>query len=126
MNFKNLVSGVIALTLIIALPATADISVDVRFGKDEISIIRDYYEDLGRKDRKDKHAGRGLPPGIAKNLARGKALPPGIAKQSLPPELLRRLPDAPDGHERIIVDGKVLLIEMTTQVVRDILTDVVF
>ena len=115
-----------ASTLVLALPAAADVSVEVRFGKDEISIIRDYYEDLGRKERKDKHAGRGLPPGIAKNLARGKALPPGIAKQQLPPELVRRLPDVPDGHERIIVDGKVLLVDLATQVVRDILTDVVF
>ena len=126
MNIKAIVFGVIASTLVLALPAAADVSVEVRFGKDEISIIRDYYEDLGRKERKDKHAGRGLPPGIAKNLARGKALPPGIAKQQLPPELVRRLPDVPDGHERIIVDGKVLLVDLATQVVRDILTDVVF
>jgi hypothetical protein len=126
MNIKAFLISVIALTLVIALPVTADISVEVRFGQDEISIIRDYYEDLGRKERKDKHAGRGLPPGIAKNLARGKALPPGIAKQELPPELVRRLPDAPDGHERIIVDGKVLLVDIATQVVRDILADVVF
>ena len=126
MNIKAILFGVIASTLVLALPATADVSVEVRFGKDEISIIRDYYEDLGRKERKDKHAGRGLPPGIAKNLARGKALPPGIAKQQLPPELVRRLPDVPDGHERIIVDGKVLLVDLATQVVRDILTDVVF
>ena len=126
MNIKTIVFGVIASTLVLALPAAADVSVEVRFGKDEISIIRDYYEDLGRKERKDKHAGRGLPPGIAKNLARGKALPPGIAKQQLPPELVRRLPEVPDGHERIIVDGKVLLVDLATQVVRDILTDVVF
>ena len=126
MNIKAMVSSVIALTLILGLPASADVSVDIRFGKDEISIIRDYYDDLGRKDRKDKHAGRGLPPGIAKNLARGKALPPGIAKQSLPADLVRRLPDVPDGHERIIVDGKVLLVEVATQVVRDILTDIVY
>ena len=126
MNIKGILFGVIASTLVLALPATADVSVEVRFGKDEISIIRDYYENLGRKERKDKHAGRGLPPGIAKNLARGKALPPGIAKQQLPPELVRRLPDVPDGHERIIVDGKVLLVDLATQVVRDILTDVVY
>jgi Ni/Co efflux regulator RcnB len=62
---------------------------------------------------------------IAKNLARGKPLPPGIAKQQLPDGLVHALPAPPRGYERIIVDGKVLLVEIATQVIHDILTDIV-
>ena len=66
-----------------------------------------------------------LPPGIAKNLARGKPLPPGIAKQALPNDLLVRLPPVADGYERVIISGKILLVEIATQVVHDILVDVI-
>ena len=96
--------------------------VGVIFTEDEIRIIREYYEENASKGR--GKGNKGLPPGIAKNLARGKPLPPGIAKRELPQDLRARLPRAPSGYERIIVDGKVLLIEIATQVVRDILTDV--
>jgi len=68
----------------------------------------------------------GLPPGIAKNLQRGKPLPPGIAKRYPPYDVLQRLPPLEDGYEYIVVAGKVLLIEIATQMVRDILVDVLF
>lgn len=104
----------------------AEIGVSVEFSQDEIRIISAWYRDddngaQGRGRGRDK----GLPPGIAKNLAEGKALPPGIAKQYLPSGLIARLPPAPKGYERIVVDGKVLLVEIATQVVHDILTDVI-
>jgi len=66
----------------------------------------------------------GLPPGIAKNLAVGKPLPPGIAKQYVTHDVLLRLPPLRDGYEYIVVAGKILLIEIATQVIRDILVDV--
>jgi hypothetical protein len=97
----------------------------VVFTSDEIRIIRDYYEKHGSEARGNGRK-KGLPPGIAKNLERGKPLPPGIAKQVLPPNLQSRLPRVPEGYERVIVDGKVLLIEVATRVVRDILTDVLY
>jgi hypothetical protein len=111
-------------------PATAGAStavdVDIRFTPTEVRIIQEFYADES-PGRSGKKGGKGdLPPGIAKNLARGKALPPGIAKQVLPGDLVRRLPPAPHGYERIIVDGKILLVEIATQVVRDVLTDILF
>jgi hypothetical protein len=39
---------------------------------------------------------------------------------------LAALPPAPHGYERIIAAGKVLLVEIATQVIHDILEDVVF
>jgi len=100
---------------------TTTVGVEVVFSEDEIRIIRAYYETHGDSGHKHK----GLPPGIAKNLARGKPLPPGIAKQSLPYDLRRELPPPPTGYERIVVAGKILLVEIATQVVHDVLTEAV-
>lgn len=107
-----------------ATPTTATLApnVSVSLSAADIRMIRAYYSDASRgKGRK-----RGLPPGIAKNLQRGKPLPPGIAKQHLPQDLLVRLPRAGDGLEYIVVAGKLLLVEIATQVVREILLDAVF
>jgi Ni/Co efflux regulator RcnB len=102
----------------------ADAGISVTFSDAEVRIITAWYDDHG--PRKSGKAKRGaLPPGIAKNLARGKSLPPGIAKQHLPQELQHALPAAPAGYDRIIVDGKVLLVEVATQVIHDVLMDIV-
>jgi hypothetical protein len=111
----------------LAPAAWAEVGVSVEFTGDEIRVIRAWYRDddgqsgSGRGNGKSK----GLPPGIAKNLERGKPLPPGIAKQQLPVGLVSALPAPPKGFERIIVDEKVLLVEIATQVIHDILVDVV-
>lgn len=126
MNRKQFLAALIALCATTARSASAgDLTIDVRFSKDEISIIRAYYERADRGGRPERKSGRQLPPGIAKNLDRGKALPPGIAKRALPSDLLAKLPPTAPGFERIVVDGKVLLVEAATQVVHDILTDIV-
>jgi hypothetical protein len=39
---------------------------------------------------------------------------------------VRQLPPLPDGYERVVVAGKILLVEIATQVVHDVLTDVLF
>jgi len=113
-------------------PALASADVSVVFSKDEISIIQNYYPahagDSGKNPSKNssKQKGKPLPPGIAKNLARGKPLPPGIAKKSLPGDLARQLPPVRSGYERIIVDGRVLLVETATQMIHDVLMDAMF
>ena len=108
--------------------AVADISVSIKFSAGEISIIQGWYRDYGTSTAahgKGEKKSKGLPPGIAKNLAQGKPLPPGIAKQHLPESLRSVLPTPRTGYERIIVDGKVLLVEIATQVIHDILEDVI-
>ena len=66
----------------------------------------------------------GLPPGIRKNLARGKPLPPGIAKKVAPPGLQSGL-GLPAGYELVEVGVDVLLVEVATQIVHDVLMDVI-
>lgn len=117
-----------------AASSSSSAGVEVVFTDNEIRTIRAYYESHensdGHGNGKSKGKGHGksrdLPPGIAKNLYRGKPLPPGLAKRSLPYELQRQLPPPPVGFERIVVAGKILLIETATQVVRDVLTDAMF
>jgi hypothetical protein len=82
----------------------------------ERRTIQDYF-------RLNPYPAQGLPPGIAKNLARGKPLPPGIAKRYLPPGLLGRLPPRP-GYEWVAVGRDVVLIAIATGIIVDILGDV--
>lgn len=63
-----------------------------------------------------------LPPGIRKNLARGKPLPPGIAKK-LDPGFARQLPNY-QGYEWQQVGSDAALVNVTTGIVREILSDV--
>ena len=120
-----IVSTLVALSATLA--AAGEFGVSVVFTDNEISVIRAYYRDntannSNKGDRKGK-GGKSLPPGIAKNLQRGKPLPPGIAKQVLPTSLIDLLPPPPHGYKRIAIDGKVLLIEIATQVIHDVLED---
>jgi Ni/Co efflux regulator RcnB len=127
---KRPIFSILATLLVLLglqLPAMADGGISVEFSDEEVRIIGAWYEehDSGAGRGGGKNRQKGLPPGIAKNLARGKPLPPGIAKQQLPDGLVHALPAPPRGYERIIVDGKVLLVDVATQVIHDILTDIV-
>lgn len=97
-----------------AVSASASISLT----KDMQVEIRNWYSD-------HPHGGvEALPPGIRKRLARGKPLPPGIAKQVAPDGLRARV-RLPKGYEIIEVGLDMLLVDIATSVVHDILTDVV-
>ena len=126
--FRNILISVSTLILL-AVTATTSASQtagQIKFSDLEIAAIRAYYRDQGMpaNGRGKGKQNKSLPPGIAKNLQRGKSLPPGIAKQVLPSRLTQVLPPVPKGFERVVVDGKVLLVEIATQVVHDILEDI--
>ncbi len=112
------------LFLPLAHANAATLGVEVIFSSSEATTIRAYFSDQRMQGSKKDKGLKSLPPGIEKNLARGKSLPPGIAKQVLPAGLLKLLPPAPQGYERILVSGKVLLVEIATQVIHDVLEDV--
>lgn len=117
-----------AVLLAISLPGSVhagEVGVHVEFTDLEISAIRAYYRDQGIPASQGRGKGpKPLPPGIVRNLQRGKPLPPGIAKQALPSRLVQLLPAPPRGYERVIVAGKILLVEVATQVIHDVLEDV--
>ncbi len=80
--------------------------------------IRDFYSARGTSGAK------ALPPGIRKRLARGKRLPPGIAKQFAPAGLRSRV-RLPAGYEIMEVGLDVVLVEVATNIVHDVLMDIV-
>jgi hypothetical protein len=117
----------ILTVLAFSIGAAADAAAhEARFSAPEVEIITRYYHALAAPTEPRGRGANRLPRGITKNLARGKALPPGLAKRALPNELVVQLPPPPIGYERLVVAGKILLIETTTQVVHDVLTDILF
>lgn len=98
-------------------PAPA-VSASITLTKDMQAEIRSWYSlhPVGHVEA--------LPPGIRKRLARGKPLPPGIAKQVAPAGLRSRI-RLPDGYEIVEVGLDVLLVEVATSIVHDILMDAV-
>jgi len=94
-----------------------EIGVEVAFSVDDRNAVQRYFESHSVVP---DH----LPPGIAKNLARGKPLPPGIAKKVLPGELLAELPPR-SGYDYVLVGADVLLVDMATHIVADILRDAI-
>jgi hypothetical protein len=127
----NTIFAKIALVLLpmffLASQAKADVGVSVVFSKGEINVIAHWYDEHRApvSNGKGRNKPKGLPPGIAKNLARGKPLPPGIAKQVLPSGLIALLPQPPNGYERMVVGGKILLVNIATRVIHDILVDAI-
>ena len=94
--------------------ASSTPTVAVVFRDSDQATFRDYF-------RTNRIAGKPLPPGIAKNVARGKPLPPGIAKRSLPPALLAKAPRVDDITFTIAGD---VVVAMRRDVVVDILRNV--
>lgn len=102
-----------------ARATVAEVSVGgIELTVDARTRIRDYYaaRPVGNGD--------GLPPGIRRNLARGKPLPPGIAKKSAPADLQASLRIA-EGYEIVEVGLDVFLVEVATNVIHDVLMDVI-
>jgi hypothetical protein len=81
-------------------------------------MIRDFYA------AHPSSAAKALPPGIRRNLERGKPLPPGIAKRTVPKELSSRLRIA-EGFELVEVGLDVILVEVATNVIHDVLWEII-
>ncbi|UKV16420.1 hypothetical protein L6172_08985 [Thalassospiraceae bacterium SW-3-3] len=106
------------------------------FSQEERRIIYDVLDAVDRNIGDDENRGKGgknkgngkgkdgLPPGIAMKLERGGTLPPGIAKRDLPADLRSRLPYRSDAI-RQIVGSDVVLIEKGTDIILDVIRDVV-
>jgi hypothetical protein len=92
----------------------------VVFSTREHSTITEYY-----RVHKVKH--KALPPGIRKQLVRNGTLPPGLEKQFyvFPGELNRRLPVLPVYCRRGFVGYDVVVIDTRTNIILDIIHDVV-
>ena len=117
--------AVAVLLLLTNATSATTVDISVSFSNRESTIIHAYYRGHVVSSSENRKGRKALPPGIAKNLQRGKPLPPGIAKQVLPTGLVDLLPPPPRGFERIEVAGRVLLVEIATRVIHDILEDAI-
>lgn len=93
----------------------ADVMADVLITAAERALIGDYY-------RTHAVPAETLPPGIRKKVARGKPLPPGIAKR-FPDGLASQLRARP-GYEFRTVGADVVLVEMATGLIADVIKGV--
>jgi len=117
-------AGTVSVPISAPRAAPAQLTATVALTTEQIATVRLHYSRSSNGNGRGRNGG--LPPGIARNLERGKPLPPGIAKQYLPGNLLATLPPLNNGLEYIVAAGKLLLVEAATQVVREVLIDVLF
>ena len=130
---------VLTATAAASKPAAApvyEIAQSGGFSQEERRIIYDVLDAVDRNIGDDENRGKGgkskdngngqdgLPPGIAMKLERGGTLPPGIAKRDLPADLQSRLPYRSDAI-RQIVGNDVVLIQKGTELILDVILDVV-
>jgi hypothetical protein len=98
------------------------------FGKHDREIIAGYYSNRG-SNLPPGLAKRGgdLPPGLEKHLERDGTLPPGLQKriEPFPPELERQLPPLPADYQRAVIGAHIVILNRHTNVIVDIVKDVV-
>jgi len=99
--------------------STGQPTVSVFISPGERQTILNYFQ-----QHQAAYAGaKPLPPGIAKKIARGGTMPPGIAKRYFPPDLIAGLPARP-GQQWMIVGTDVLLVQIATSVIVDLIQKV--
>ncbi|MGQ9870473.1 hypothetical protein [Leptodesmis sp.] len=69
---------------------------------------------------------RSLPPGIQKRLLKGKGLPPGIAKKWVVlPKQVNTYVNLPTYYDLVVIGSNLVLLDQTTEVVVDLITNIV-
>lgn len=110
-------------------PAAADgggthVGVDIRFGSDEIRLIRAWFGDTRNLEGLPPGLAKreSLPPGLERQLQRNGTLPPGLESKThrLPVDLEGRLPAPPPGTSRIFIGGRVILRDDASALILDI------
>ena len=98
------------------------------FGERDREVITRYYSSQG-SNLPPGLAKRGgnLPPGLEKQLERNGTLPPGLQKriQPCPEELERQLPPLPVEYRRAVIGAHVVIFNRNTNVIVDVMKDVV-
>ena len=107
-----------------AARGAAEAATGARFSGAERDAIRGYFKrhrgslppGLAKRDS--------LPPGLQKQLDRTGRLPPGLRGEPLPRDLDQELPPTPEDVKRVIVGDDVVLKEAATDMVLDVIRDV--
>ena len=98
------------------------------FGPEQERLIREWFSTQSNYSnlppglaKRDK-----LPPGLQRQLQRNGTLPPGLQKrvQPLPFALEQQLPTITVGMRRVVLSGNVILLEVATARIVDLMRDV--
>lgn len=96
--------------------------VEVVFSDRDRTLIHDYYRRRGLPPGLAKRSS--LPPGLQKQVQRRGQLPPGLQRERLPNDLEIRLSPLPEGYVRVRVGADVVLMNMRTRVIVDVIKDI--
>jgi hypothetical protein len=105
---------------------TPSATVSAVFSDHDRQAIGDYYARLRAKKVPPGLAKKNtLPPGLAKQIVKNGTLPPGLQGRILPQDLEAKLSQLPDGYSRVIIGANIAILNTSTRVIADIITDVV-
>jgi hypothetical protein len=98
------------------------------FGPEQEQLIREWFLRNGNYDNLPPGLAKreSLPPGLQRQLQRNGTLPSGLQKrvQPLPFALEQQLPPVWGGMRRVILAGNVILLELNTARIVDLIRDV--
>ncbi len=98
-----------------------NVRMSVEFSDHDRNLIRKYYKKKHKKMPPGLAKKKKLPPGLQKQLARKGKLPPGLQGRYLPGDLERRLPRLPGGYVRQRIGDDIVIIEVMTRIIVDII-----
>lgn len=101
--------------------------VDVRFSNYDRDLIHRYYKNSNRKQTPPGLAKKNkLPPGLQKQVLKNGKLPPGLRGRYLPYDLERELDYLPRNYVRIRVGEDIVLMDISTKIILDVIKDIAF
>jgi hypothetical protein len=99
-----------------------------RFRTEDREYVTTYYSKQGKGLPPGLAKRNGdLPPGLEKQLQRNGTLPPGLEKklQPCPVEITRQLPPLPPDYQRSVIGASIVVFNRKTNIVVDVMADVV-
>ena len=100
-----------------------------QFRSEDREYVASYYSKHGKRvpPGQAKKYGGDLPPGLEKQLQRNGTLPPGLQKkmQPCPIEITRQLPPLPPDYQRSVIGASIVVFNRRTNIVVDVMADVV-
>lgn len=107
--------------------------INITFSDYDKQLVHQYYGNgngNGNAKRKKMPPGltkkKSLPPGLQKQIKRNGKLPPGLEARYLPYDLERRLGRLPGEYARIRVGTDIVLIDIPTKLILDVISGVAF
>ncbi|MBT4116852.1 MAG: hypothetical protein HOE84_10540 [Rhodospirillaceae bacterium] len=92
---------------------------------DEDTERRRGGKNKGRGRAKGKGKFKGMPAGLARHIKKHGQLPPGLEKKRLPRHIEAKLPPVRKGTERVVAGNDVVLMDIVTGTVLDIIYEVI-